>query len=152
MEAEDVAILDRVSDRVFVQASFEQGFGGAQARLLALDLLIASVFLENRRAGEAEQLCPGEELLDRLVVLTELRAMAFVEDEGDALVCQWGQPRPVIAPVAAIERQAQLLDGGDHHLVGVIVRQQAANESVGIGIFLDATGLKPVELLARLPI
>jgi len=41
---------------------------------------------KDRRAGEAEQLGVGEKLLDRPVVLAELRAVAFVEDKDDAPV------------------------------------------------------------------
>ncbi len=51
-----------------------------------------------------------------------------------------------------IQRQAELLDGGDDDLVGVVVREQAAHQRVGVGVFLDAAFLEPVELLARLPV
>ena len=50
--------------------------------------LIAGVLLEDGRAGEAEELGVGEELLDGLVVVAELRAVALVEDEDHALVAQ----------------------------------------------------------------
>jgi hypothetical protein len=66
----------------------EQVFGGAQLACCAFDLLDCGVLLEDRRAGEAEELGLGEELLDGLVVVAELRAVAFVEDEDDALVAQ----------------------------------------------------------------
>ncbi|MNY30801.1 hypothetical protein D3C86_1649280 [compost metagenome] len=73
-------------DRVFVQAALEQVVCRAIACLLALDLHRGSVVLEDRGAGEAEQLGIREELLDGLVVLAELRAMALVEDEHHALL------------------------------------------------------------------
>ena len=55
---------------------------------VAFDLLDGGVLLEDRRAGEAEELGLGEELLDGLVVLAELRAVALVEDEDHSLVAQ----------------------------------------------------------------
>ena len=79
------------------------------------------VFLEDGRAGEAEELGLGEELLDGLVVLAELRAVAFVEDEDDALVAQRfelllvGRPAVLflllVALAVFIQREAELLDG-----------------------------------------
>jgi hypothetical protein len=52
----------------------------------------------------------------------------------------------------AIERQAELLDGGDDDLVGVVVGEQAAHQGFGVGVFLDAAFLKLVEFLPRLPV
>ena len=54
--------------------------------------LTRGVLLEDRRAGEAEELGVGEELLDGLVVLAELRAVALVEDEDHPLVAQRFEP------------------------------------------------------------
>jgi hypothetical protein len=88
MEAQDVAVFDGVGDGVGVQLLLEDVGGGFVAGLLAFDLLIAGVLLEDGRAGEAEQLGVGEEFLDGLVVLAELRAVAFVEDEDHALMAQ----------------------------------------------------------------
>ena len=42
--------------------------------------------IENRRAGKTEELGAGEELFDGLVVLAELGAVAFVEDEDHPLI------------------------------------------------------------------
>src|SRR5690606_16580176 len=105
--------------------------GGLEGLLLAFDALVAGVLLEDRRAGETEQLGLGEELLDGLMVVAELRAVAFVEDEDDALVAQRfelvgvaGQPALLAALVAfavLVQRQAELLDGADDDLVGGIV-------------------------------
>ena len=86
VEAQDVAVFDGVGDGVGVQLLLEDVLRGFVRRLLAFDLLVAGVLVEDRRAGEAEQLGVGEELLDGLVVLAELRAVAFVEDEHHALV------------------------------------------------------------------
>ena len=118
--------------------------------------------LEDGRAGEAEELGLGEELLDGLVVLAELRAVAFVEDEDDALVAQRFELLlvgglavlfPLLVALAVfIQREAELLDGGDDDLVGVVVGEQAAHEGGGVGVFLDAAFLEAVELLARLAV
>ena len=82
---------------------------------VALDLLERGVLLEDRRAGEAEELGLGEELLDGLVVLAELRAVALVEDEDHALVAQRLEPLDVVASrsvaLADRQREAELLDG-----------------------------------------
>ncbi len=40
----------------------------------------------------------------------------------------------------------------DDDLVGVVVGEKAPDEGGGVGVFLDATLLELVELLARLPI
>ena len=88
VKAQDVAVLDGVGDGVFVQRLLEEVLRGLEGLHVALDALVAGVFLEDRRAGEAEELGLGEELLDGLVVVAELRAVAFVEDEDDALVAQ----------------------------------------------------------------
>ncbi len=126
VEAQDVAVLDGVGDGVGVQLLLEQVRRGAHGGLGVLDLLQAGIGLEDGRAGEAEELRPGEERFDGLVVVAKLRAVAFVEDEDDALVCQ-GFELFLVAGLAvfaalavSIQCQAQLLDGGDDHLVGVV--------------------------------
>ena len=58
VEAQDVAVFDGVGDGVGVQFLLEEVFGGPVASLLAFDLLIAGVLLEDGRAGEAEELGP----------------------------------------------------------------------------------------------
>jgi hypothetical protein len=97
MEAQDVAVFDGVGDGVGVQLLLEDVGRSLVGRLLAFDLLIAGVLLEDRRAGKAEQLGVGEEFLDGLVVVAELRAVAFVEDEDHALVAQRFQTFLVVA-------------------------------------------------------
>ena len=160
MEAQDVAVFDGVGDGVLVQAALEQVVGGAVAGLLAFDLLIRGVLLEDGRAGEAEHLRVGKERLDGLVVVAELRAVAFVEDEHHSLAAQGFQALLVVAlgivgrvaAVAVIQRQAELLDGGDDDLVGIVVGEQAANKGFGVGVFFDAVFLEAVEFLARLAV
>ena len=130
---------------------------GLERGLLAFDLLVAGVLLEDGRAGEAEELGVGEELLDGLVVVAELRAVALVEDEDDALVAQRFEPVLVGCAFSGcaccfVQRQAELLDGGDDDLVGVVVGEQPADEGFGVGVFLDAAFLEAVELLAGLPV
>ncbi|SFE02466.1 hypothetical protein SAMN05428977_100513 [Nitrosomonas sp. Nm166] len=78
--------------------------------------------------------------------------MAFVEDEHHALIAQRFQPGQIVAFVAAVERQAELLDGGDDHLVGVVVGEQPPYKRFGIGVFFDALFLKFVEFFPRLPV
>ena len=96
------------------------------------------------------------------MVIAELGAVAFVEDEDDAFIFQLFELRligglavsgPLLIPLAVlIECQPQLLDGGDDHLVGVVVRQQAAHQGSGVGVFLHTAFLETVELLAGLAV
>jgi hypothetical protein len=72
------------------------------------------------------------------VVLAELGAVALVEDEDDALVAQRLELLlvgllavlfPLLVALAGfVQREAELLDGGDDDLVGVVVGEQAAHE------------------------
>ena len=92
VETEDVLILDRVGDGVGVEFLLEEVLGGSQGGDVSLDLLDGRVVLEDRGASEAEELRVWEELLDGLVVLAELRAVALVEDEDHSLVSQLLEP------------------------------------------------------------
>ena len=88
--------------------------------------------------------------------------MAFVEDEDDAFVAQRGQHFLVgglvvllalfVALACFIQRQAELLNGGDDDLVGVVLGEQAAHQRSGVGVFLDAAFLELIEFLAGLAI
>jgi hypothetical protein len=51
-----------------------------------------------------------------------------------------------------VQGEAELLDGGDDDLVGVVVGEQAADKRGGVGVFLDAAFLEAVELLAGLAV
>ena len=86
------------------------------------------------------------------MVLPKLRAVAFVKDEDDAFIAQLFQPLLVVALVAAIQGKAELLNGGNDHLVGIIIGEQPMNKGFSIGVLFDAPLLKLVELLPRLPV
>ena len=131
VEAQHVAILDGMGNGVGMQLLLEQVCRGAHGGLGILDFLLAGIGLENGCASKTEQLRPGEKRLDGLVVVAKLRAMAFVKNEDDALILQRfqlflvrGLTTPAALPVALavfVQRQAQFLDRGHDHLVGVVV-------------------------------
>src|SRR5690606_11686956 len=50
------------------------------------------------------------------------------------------------------EGEAEFLDSGDDHLVGLVLREQALDERLRVGISLDTAFLETVELLARLAV
>ena len=58
----------------------------------------------------------------------------------------------VLALVVAVQGKAELLDGGDDDLVGVVVGEQAAHQGFGVGVLLDAAFLETVEFLAGLAV
>jgi hypothetical protein len=58
----------------------------------------------------------------------------------------------LVALAVFIQREAELLNGGNDDLVGVVVGEEAAHKACGVGVFLHATFLELVELLARLPV
>ncbi|GEM_PF-3375013 len=88
VEAENVSVLNGVGDGVGMELLLEKLLGGVHRGLLVLDLHADRVFFKDGCAREAEELRFGEELFDGFVVVAELRAVAFVEDEGDAFVLQ----------------------------------------------------------------
>ena len=51
-----------------------------------------------------------------------------------------------------VEGEPELLDGRDDDLVRVVIGLEAADECRGVGIFLDAVLLEPVELIAGLAV
>ena len=162
MEAEDVPIINGVGDGVGVELFLEQILRGAHGGLGVLNLLQGGIGLEDGRAGEAEELGAGEELFNGLMILPELGAVALIKDEDDAFVLQDCQqllvgglvvPLPLLVAFAGfIQREAELLDGGDDDLVGVVLGQQAADEGGSVGVFLDTAFLEAVELLPRLAV
>ena len=92
VEAEDVPILDRVGDGVGVELFLEELLGGSKGGDVSLYLPDGRVVLKDRGASEAEELGVREELLDGLVVLAELRAVALVEDDDHPLVVDLLEP------------------------------------------------------------
>ena len=152
MEAQHIAIIDGVGDGIGVQLLSEDVIGGDHASRFAFDGAIAGILFKDGCTGEAEELGPGEELADGLVVFTELGAVAFIEDEDHALVAQWFESLLVLLLVVGVQRQAKLLDGSDNDLVGVIVRQQPLYQGFGVGVLLDAFGLEAVEFLPGLAV
>ena len=123
MEAQDVVVFDGVGDGVVVQFASGRGLAWScsdwPARLRSADSV--AFCSKDRRAGEAEELGVGEEIFDGLVIVAELRAVAFVEDEDHALVAQRLEPLLVgrlallvpalVALAVFVQRQAQFLDG-----------------------------------------
>ena len=96
------------------------------------------------------------------MVLAELRAVALVEDEDHPLVAKVIEAllerRPplsgvlLVLPAVLVEGEPELLDGRDDDLVRVVTGLEAADERRGVGVFLDAVLLEPVELLAGLAV
>ena len=58
----------------------------------------------------------------------------------------------LVALAVFVQREAELLDGGDDDLVGVVVGEQTADEGGGVGVFFDAAFLEAVELFAGLAV
>ena len=162
VEAKDVFVFDGVGDGVSVEFALEKVLGGAERLDFVFDLSGGGVFGKDRRAGEAEKLGLGKEIFDGLVSLAELGAVALVEDEDHALVAErfksllkGGLAVLLVGFVVFagfVEGEAELLDGGDDDLVGVIVRDEATDERGGVGVFLDAAFLEAVELFTSLAV
>src|SRR5680860_1077567 len=166
MMASMTAHLARVSpgvgDGVGVEFALEKVLGGAERLDVVFDLPGGGVFGEDWRSGKAEELGLGEEVLDGLVGLAELGAVALVEDEDHALIAERVEALlegclavllvGLVVLAGFVEGEAELLDGGDDDLVGVIVGDEAADKRGGIGVFLDAAFLEAVELFAGLAV
>ena len=86
-KAQHVLICDCIGDDIIMQAFCEEVSGGAFAVLVR-----HGIIFKYRRAGKAEHLRAFEEVGDRLMRLTELRAVAFVEDKHDPLAAQAFKP------------------------------------------------------------
>ena len=96
------------------------------------------------------------------MIIAELRAVALIEDKDQPFVAQrfdhvlvGGLPTLLallVTPAGLIERQSELLDRADDDLVGVVVGQQAANESTRVGVLLNASLLEAVELFSGLAV
>lgn len=162
VEAQDVAVFDGVGDGVGVEFLLEGVLGGFEGLDVAVDLFDGGVLLEDGGSGEAEQLGVGEEVADGLVGIAELGAVAFVEDDDEALAAEGfeevgvgGVPALLafaIAGAVFVEGEAEFLDGGDDDFVGVVGGEEAADEGGGVGVFFDAARLEAVELFAGLAV
>ena len=86
METQHNFVIDGMGNGVGVEFFFEDIFSGDIGANIAVYLLVAGVFVEDRRAGKPEQLRFGEELFNGLVVLAELGTVAFVEDKDHTLI------------------------------------------------------------------
>ena len=96
------------------------------------------------------------------MVLAKLRAVAFVKDKNNAFVLERRElffvgglaafAALLVALAVFVERQSQLLDGGDDDFISVVVRQQAAHQTGGVGVFFNAVFLKAVELFTGLAV
>ena len=85
VETQDVLVFDGVGDGVGVELLLEEVFGGFFSSS-SFDLLAPwRCLLEDGRAGETEELGLGEESL-MASWFSQLRAVAFVEDEDSAFV------------------------------------------------------------------
>ena len=138
-EFEDIVVGDGVGDDIAVQAFVEQVGRGA----FAVDVA-HGVVGKDGGAGEAEQLGLVEEFDNALVGVAKLGAVAFVEDEDDALVAQGVDG--VFVTVAA-DGGVELLDGGDdeRRVVRHLLHQLA-----GVVGAVDAVGAEVVEFFRRL--
>ena len=88
--------------------------------------------------------------------------MAFVKDEDNPLVAEMIEPLlehwpplssvlPVL-PAVLVKSKPELLDGGDDDFVRIVVGLESSDKRLGVGVFLDAIFLKPVELLSGLAV
>ncbi len=82
-KAQNVFIPDGVDNHVFMQAFIEQQFGSLFDTIGDID-----VIGKDWRPGKTKQLCVLEEVHDRFMRVTELAAVAFIEDKDDALFAQ----------------------------------------------------------------
>ena len=81
-----------MGDGVGVELLIEEVVGSSKGGDVSLDLPGGRIVLKDRGASEAEELGVREEILDGLVVLTELGTVALVEDEDHPLVSELLEP------------------------------------------------------------
>jgi hypothetical protein len=86
VETKHVTVVDGVGDGVGMELMVKNVGRCDHVRFGALDGSIGSVLLKDGRPGKAEKLRPREKFPNGPVVLAELRAVAFVEDEHQPLV------------------------------------------------------------------
>ncbi len=104
LELEHLLVADRISDHVRVQLTAKHAGRGFGAQC---------VLRENGRAGETELVELLELLLQVLLGLAKLAAVALIKDEHHLLAVD-GQVR------LALHQVVELLDGGDDDLVVVL--------------------------------
>ena len=80
-EFQDVFISDSIGDDIAMQAFSKEVFGCALPKGV-----LRGIVCEDRRSGKPEHLHVIEVVRDPLVGLSELAAVAFIEDEDHALV------------------------------------------------------------------
>ena len=124
-----------------------------QLVLLVTDATLRrGVVLKDGGACESEHLGQWKELLDGLVGVPELRAMAFIEDKHDALAAQLLEPLGVVYAARGIECDTQLLNSRNDDLVGVVFRKHSFDECTGCDVLFHAVRLETVELITFLGI
>lgn len=115
-------------------------------------MLVGAVVFKDRGTGEAEHLGFWEELFDGLVVIAELGAVAFIEDDSHALVSQGFELFFVFSFVGRVEGEAEFLDGCDDDFVGFVFREEPADEGRGVCVFFDTAFLEFIEFFASLAV
>ena len=106
VKAKHIPVFYGVCNRVRVQLLLENIIGGFVLGLLSCRLYISCILLKNRCSRKPEQLSLRKELLDCLMVFSELRAMAFIEYENDPLVLQRQQTFLIVIPVIRVQRDS----------------------------------------------
>ena len=139
-----------MSDCIFVQRLLEYILCSDTFRLLAVDANIVAVLLKDRRASKSEELRLREEVLDGLMVFTELATVTLVKDKDDMFIFQTKQTLIELVFVRWIKRDAQFLNGGYNHLIRIVGAFQTTYESSRIRVLFDTSLLEFVELVAGL--
>src|SRR5690554_7179772 len=102
MELEHVAVLYGMRNGIGVQLLFKNALRGFVSFVLVFTDFLGRVLVKDWGSCKAEKLGIGKKLFDGFVVLTKLRAVAFVKDEYHALVAQRLQAFLVVSLVSAI--------------------------------------------------
>ena len=132
-EGQDIFIGDGVNDGVGVESFAESLLGGFEVGLGAAGGVVG----EDGRSGETEEVVFLERLRDGSVHVTELGAVAFVEDDDHVLAVD-------IVVFVACDEVRQLLNCGDDD--GRIVVFQLLLQHGGRGVGVGSTLLEAVVL------
>ena len=84
------------------------------------------------------------------MILAELAAVAFVEDENDALVLEALQALVEAILVGGVKGDAQFLDGRHDDFVCIVCAFQATYQRCCVSVLLDASLLEFVKLVTSL--